>query len=552
MPRRCVSVSQQTTPTVADPNRYATELASHFVERSNIAPEQVGKMLTADVGQTPSEVIHQENKVRLHRYEPETVEHETPLVLVYALINKPYIMDLQPGLSVIQTLMNEGFEVYLIDWGEPSRLDQSLTFEDYVTRYMDNCIDKVRADTDVDDVHLLGYCMGGTMATMYTTLYQEKVKSLSALALAFNFDGDSGIFETWAQGIDIDQAVDTMGNLPQDPMAVTFTMKDPVNNYVTRWLDLWDRLEEDAFIETYARIERWSWDGVDITGGAFRQFIGDIVQDNKLAKNEFYLGDTHVDIEEIEVPVAQIIGLEDKIAPPASSKPLGDMISSEEYQEFEFPSGHFGVSMSPPAHQELWPNVADWIAAQDGAEEDAVAEDAESEDAESEGEVDETTAASTEDDEATMAEDADSAESDAAAPVEELDGIGPTYAERLENDGIETAAGLAAHDAEELATVAETNESAAEKWLDQVEDVEPATDDEPAAESTGQAAESGTNGHVEAIESISGIGPTYAERLEAAGIETPAELAEYDPDELADIAETNPSRTEEWLDQIAG
>lgn len=430
---------------VADANWYATELATELVERSNILPEQAAKMLTADVGQTPSDVIYEENKLRVHKYEPETVEHETPLVLVYALINKPYILDLQPGASVIETLLNEGFEVYLVDWGEPSRLDQSLTFEDYVCRYLDNCIEEVCTEADVEDVHLLGYCMGGTMALMYTALYEENVRTLGALALAFSFDGDSGIFETWAEGMDIDTAVDTVGNLPKRPMAVAFTMTDPVDNYVTRWLDLWDRLDDDGFVQLYARIEQWSWDGVDITGGAFREFVGDMVQDNKLAENEFSLGEKHIDVTDIEVPVVQIIGGQDTIAPPESSKPLADVISSDEYQEFEFPSGHFGVSMSPGAHQELWPDVADWFASHDAAS-DADAPD--------DGTVEATG-------------DSTNGHSDAA---ETLSGIGPTYAKRLNEAGIESVGDLAECGAEELANIAQTSSSRTAEWLDQATD----------------------------------------------------------------------------------
>lgn len=440
-------------PALTDPSRYTLELTAELLEKTAIAPEQLAKMFTADVGHTPSEVIYEENKVRLHKYEPEEVTQETPIVLVYALINRPYILDLQPNTSVIETLLNEGFEVYLVDWGDPSPLDRTLTFEDYVLRYLDNCLEEVCADADVEDVHLLGYCVGGTLAVMYTALEPERVRTLATMALAFSFHGESGLFETWAQHVDPDVLADNLGNMPKRPMAVSFTMKDPVDNYVTRFIDLYERLDEDFFVEMYSRIERWSWDGVDIAGETFRQFIGDIYQDNKLAANEFHVGDRHVDLETIDAPVLQVIGQEDTIAPPESSKPLRETIDSDDYTEMEFPTGHFGVSISPSAHQQLWPDVAAWFRERGAGAVDALQRD---EPAGTAAESDEAEGKKRQNPSANGQE------------IEAVDGIGPTYAERLGAAGIETPADLSQYEPEELADIANAPASRASAWLEQV------------------------------------------------------------------------------------
>lgn len=445
-----------TPPTFADPNRYAIEMDAEFVERAAIAPEQVSKMAEAGVGHTPSEVVYEENKVQLHRYTPEEVTHEIPIVIVYALINKPYILDLQPNTSVIETLLENGFEVYLVDWGAPTRLDQTVTLEDYVCRYLDNCIGAVRDSADVDEVHLLGYCIGGTFAVMYTALFPEKVRSLGTMALAFSFDGDSGIYETWVEHVDADLTADAIGNIPEGPMAVIFTMKEPVNNYATRFFELYERLVQDQFVEMFARIEQWSWDGVDITAETFRQFIGDIYQDNLLEQNDLSLGEKHIDLTNIDVPVMQVIGEHDTIAPPASSRPLRDCIESEDYREFAFPTGHFGVSISPSAHRDLWPDVADWYAERDGR--GAGAESAEKPSQTGTGERQSTAAGPSE------------APSQNGNPetLRSVEGIGPTYAARLESAGIERPADLLAFDAEELADITEASPIRATDWLDQV------------------------------------------------------------------------------------
>jgi polyhydroxyalkanoate synthase len=415
------------------------------------------------------EVVYEENKLRLHRYTPEETEHETPIVVVYALINRPYMLDIQPGMSVIQTLLGEGFGVYLVDWGEPSRLDRTLTFEDYVCRYLDNAIGEVCERSEVEDVHLLGYCMGGTLSVIYSALDPERVRTLGAMALAFNFDGDSGIYETWAEPLDIDQIAQTLGTLPADPLATVFAMRDPIVTLLTRFVDLYDRLEDDGFVETYARMEQWSGDGVDITGGAYSDFVGDIVQDNKLARGGLTVGDRQIDVSDIDVPVMQVIGEEDGIAPPNCARPLGEAVGSDDYTEFDWPTGHFGVSISPSAHQKLWPNVADWYAERGRADPPASAADDEG----SEDRPD-------------------------------------------EDSGTDDAPDVARADS--------------------------APDEDGTVDAE-------TNGHDESLEAIDGIGPTYAKRLATAGIDGPADLAKYDPDELAEIAETSASRTEQWLTQ---
>ena len=145
--------------------------AASAMEQISVAPDAATEMASIEVGETPSEVVYRENKLELHRYEPEGEPvQEIPIVVVYALINRPYILDLQPDRSVVRQLQRAGFTTYLIDWGEPSRLDTSLGLDDYVARYIDNCVDEVCALEDVDQVNILGYCMGGTMSAMYTAL----------------------------------------------------------------------------------------------------------------------------------------------------------------------------------------------------------------------------------------------------------------------------------------------------------------------------------------------------------------------------------------------
>jgi len=418
-------------------------MAAEIVEKTDVTVDQLVTLLTADVAHTPSDVIYSENKLTLHRYEPEEKQHETPIFIVYALVNRPYILDLQPDRSVIQRLLEAGFEVYLVDWGEPSPLDQSLGMADYVCRYMDNSIDMVCADADVDDVHLLGYCMGGSMSIMYTILFQERVRTLSMLATPVAFNGNGGILERWSSHYNPDVAVETYGNLPAELLAVEFSMMDPVEHYVTKYVRLYENIDDDDFVANFSRMEQWIWDGVDVPGEAYREFISEIYKENNLINGEFELNGTQLDLGEIEVPVLQVVGQYDHIVPSESSKPLNDEISSEDEQIIEFPAGHIGISVSSKAHSNLWPDICEWYAKRSPRNQEPSIVDAD----ENEG--------------------ARASEDGHAVDIEEINRIDSTDAERLGEAGIETVADLQEYEPAELAEITETSSSQAADWLDE-------------------------------------------------------------------------------------
>jgi polyhydroxyalkanoate synthase len=420
------------------------ELAAELVEKTDVGLDRMVTLLTADVAHTDSEVVYEENKLELHRYDPGERAHGTPILIVYALVNRPYILDLQPDRSVIRRLLDAGFEVYLIRWGEPSRLDTSLGLADYVCRYMDNCVDAVCEEAGVEDVHLLGYCMGGTMSIMYTALFEERVRTLGLMATPIAFEGTGGILERWATHHDPEVAVETYGNLPAELLAVGFSMMEPVENYVTKYIRLYENIEDEAFVENFARMEQWIWDGVDVAGEAYREFVSEVYKQNQLVEDEVALDGRRVVLGDIEVPVLQIVGQYDHIVPAESSTPFNDLVGSEDERLIEFPAGHIGISVSSKAHDRLWPDVCEWYGDRSESLEDC-------------GE----TAPGTADDEPPMDGTADNGE----APVETVRGVGPTYADRLAAAGIETVGDLREHDPELLAAVADTSPARAETWL---------------------------------------------------------------------------------------
>ena len=358
---------------VLDAQRQGFEYGTEFFEKLDVAPDRAETMANVEVGETPSEVVYEENKLELLHYESRTDEqHDVPILIVYALINRPYILDLQPDRSVIRHLLDDGFDVYLIRWGEPSILDRSLGLDDYVDRYIDNCVDVVRERSGVDAINILGYCMGGTMSVMYAGLHPEKVRNLALMAAGLCFEDTGGVLELWGEGEHFDPAdvTDTFGNVPADFLSFGFALLDPVQNFVTKYTRLYDNLDDEDFVANFARMERWLTQGVDMAGKTYVDFLRTTYQGNRLIENELYLDGKHADIENIEMPLLQIVAEYDHLMPPPASLPFNDVVPSDDVSVVESPTGHIGMSVSSKAHEQVWPEVSEWFAERSSIEGD--------------------------------------------------------------------------------------------------------------------------------------------------------------------------------------
>lgn len=333
--------------------------------KAAVLPDRLWRMATAEFEETPYEVVHAENKVRLRRYEPDEIRHETPIVYAFALFNRPSIIDLKPDRSVVRRFLEAGFEVYVIEWGRPSRLDVSLDFRDYVDRYIDDCVDVVRERTGTDGVHLFGYSTSVPPVVMYAALYPEKVATLGLKGPTVNFDAESEAFafREVIEAHDPETLVDVFGNVPAPVLDMGFVARKPIEYTLTNPLRLWDGLEDEEFVEQAALRARWFVSGPGMVGGVYRQFIEDLVLENKLMKNEFSLNGRTVDLSTIDMPVLVVAGEYDEIVPEEAYEPFLDVIPSDDTATIEFPTGHVGLSVEPEAHAEGWPKVCDWLEA---------------------------------------------------------------------------------------------------------------------------------------------------------------------------------------------
>ncbi|MEW5856643.1 MAG: class III poly(R)-hydroxyalkanoic acid synthase subunit PhaC [Cyanobacteriota bacterium] len=322
------------------------------------------------IGVTPKEEVYREDKVVLYRFTPK-VEHSLniPILIVYALVNRPYIVDLQEGRSLVANLLNLGMDVYITDWGYPSRSDRFLTLDDYINGYINNCVDVVRDRHNIDQINLLGICQGGAFSLCYSSIYPEKVKNLITMVTPVDFHIQEGLLNVWggstlgSQALDVDLMVDTLGNIPGDFMNLEFLMLKPFQLGIQKYIDLLDTIESEDKLLNFLRMEKWIFDSPDQAGEAYRQFMKDFYQGNKLIKGEIEIGEKRVNLENIRIPILNIYAQQDHLVPPASSLALEKYVASEDYTLRSFPVGHIGMYVSSKVQRDLPPTIVDWLKA---------------------------------------------------------------------------------------------------------------------------------------------------------------------------------------------
>lgn len=320
------------------------------------------------VGQTPADVVHKENKWRLLRFRrhPEVTYHKTPLVLVPSLINRWYVLDLMPGKSFVEYLVGRGHDVFIIDWGTPEDEDRYLDFDTICDTYIGRAVRKAARLAGVPRVHVLGYCLGGTLATIYAARRPERVASLIALAAPVRFDAP-GLLESWTktETFDLDGMIDACGNVPWPLMQAAFHMLRPTL-ILSKAQYMIDRAWDDEFLDGFFALERWGNDNVSFPGACYRQYIKELYRENRLIQGRFALAGRLVRLEDIEVPVLTIAFHHDNIVPLSSAVALHERVRSADKQLMQLNGGHVGAVVSRKASGGLWPGVSAWMAERDG------------------------------------------------------------------------------------------------------------------------------------------------------------------------------------------
>ncbi|MBL8604397.1 MAG: alpha/beta fold hydrolase [Myxococcales bacterium] len=319
------------------------------------------------VGATPADAVHHENKWRLLRYRarPEGLAYETPVVLVPSLINRHYVLDLQPGRSFVEFLVARGHDVFIVDWGTPGDEDRYLSFDAICEGYIGRALRVAAQHSRRNKAHLLGYCLGGTLAAIYTAAHPERVASLTGLAAPVAFH-DGGMLTQWTNTptFDLDALCSATGLVPWQVMQGAFQMLRPTLP-LSKAAHLLDRAWDDEFLDGYLALETWGNDNVSFPGEAYRRYIDALYRGDDLVAGRFTLGGRRCRLEAITCPTLAVSFAHDNIVSQTSVAQLIEKIASPDKTLLTLSGGHVGAVVSRKASEGLWPRLAAWWAAHD-------------------------------------------------------------------------------------------------------------------------------------------------------------------------------------------
>ena len=295
-----------------------------------------------------------------------------PILFVYSLINRFYILDFMPGRSLLEFYTQQGRDCYVIDWGTPTLEDRYKTWEDYAVRYLRFAIEALRDDAGLgsaEPVHLFGYCVGGALSMTFAALRPTWVRSLTVMATPVDFH-DEGLLRRWTapERFDVDQVVSACGHVPTWLLESGFRMLSPLSN-LTKWRDLWRGRDREGFIELWRRMEQWASDNVPFPAEVYRQYIRDTYQTNAFCRGEMMVGGERLDLTQISAPVLAVVALRDQIVPVESATAIERILPSGQVSTLSLDTGHLGLSTSGKAATQFWPKMHDWLLTQERLQE---------------------------------------------------------------------------------------------------------------------------------------------------------------------------------------
>ena len=325
------------------------------------------------IAETPSDVVFEIDKVRVMRYRAsgERRSDIPPMLICYGLFGRQTMIDLQQDRSLVRNLLADGIDIYVVDWGTPTRADQFLTLDDYIDGYLRACVEFVIQQNHGQPITVFGICEGGTFAAALAALQPELFAGLALAITPIDFDGDpdnfwqgEGYLNSWIKNLsrdDVDLIIDTYGMLPGAMTGAVFSSLTPMASMTKYNLGLAEMDGDEAAILNFLRMEKWISDRPDHPGEAARQWLNDLYRENQMVKATFEVFGEPVDLTKISCPVLNIYALQDHIIPVSCSKGLAPFIDQDRYEEIGFPGGHVGVFVSRKAQGVVAKGLSEWV-----------------------------------------------------------------------------------------------------------------------------------------------------------------------------------------------
>jgi poly[(R)-3-hydroxyalkanoate] polymerase subunit PhaC len=318
----------------------------------------------AQVGATPKDVVWRRDRAELWRYRGESIRCGPPILFVHSLVSRSYIMDLRPGSSTVEYLLDQGFDVFMLDWGVPDERDADNTFETYVDEYLPRALDVVERESGHSEVSLIGYCLGGTFATLYAAgAGQDRVRNLVLLASPVDYSGMGVMVAALLDGrLEPEELLDASGNVPADALYQAFFMQAPTTE-IARYATLLENLWDDEYVEAWQAMAQWSREQVPFPGAALRQVVDELVRGNALMHGRLRLNGRVVELANVEANVLVAIAERDNVVPLAASEPASAVIGRpERREELRLTGGHVTFFAGRHAQTRTRPLLGAWLA----------------------------------------------------------------------------------------------------------------------------------------------------------------------------------------------
>ena len=307
------------------------------------------------------DVVLTRNKMRLLHYSVQARQPTRPLLIIYALVNRPYMADLTPTCSLINELRAQGLDVYLIDWGYPESEDASHSLADYLLGDIDACVNEVCRRHGMEAIDVLGICQGGTFSLCYAALHPEKIRRLVTTITPVDFQTPGDLLSHLARGIDAARLVEAWGNIPGEFLNLIFLSQKPLQLGQQKYADFVRFADNDAVSDMFLAMEKWIFDSPALSGTAFREFLIGCYQRNGLVHGTLEIDGRSVELKTLKMPIFNIYARQDHLVPPAASQALRTLVPEAPYSELALDGGHIGLYVSARTRSALAAAIGEWL-----------------------------------------------------------------------------------------------------------------------------------------------------------------------------------------------
>lgn len=309
----------------------------------------------------PRHLVYQHDKIKLYHYQAKNKKtHLIPLLVVFSTVNRPEILDLFPEQSFIGELLQNGMDVYLLDWGYPDLNDKHITLNDYINTYLQHCVQFIKESSKVEKINLLGICLGGILSLCYSILHAD-IKNLVLISTPVDFHTSDNAIANIMNKVDVSELVKFTGNISGSWLTQFFISLRPFDLMGKKYLRFVDNISNEEMTKRFLHIEKWMHDTPDQSGAAFTEFTRDFYRENKLIKNEIYMQGKRIELSNLSIPILNIMAKEDEIIPMSASKVLKKYINPIHYSQRVFTSGHIGVYISDKVVKAMPKAISAWL-----------------------------------------------------------------------------------------------------------------------------------------------------------------------------------------------